>query len=150
LKLDQCQPRPNRKTQPFWVQGIHIVPNCHTLAGFAIGALHLVTMAKYPPFKKTTQNQNLFLLPNEGRQWRNLQGCDNWVLSGSPEPTMVGFCDLVGVGIGSVSKKRKKTSAREFGLFIKKIDFYLGLIYSKCQAICPVLTYVSSSSFGQK
>ena len=63
---------------------------------------------------------------------------------------MVGFCDLVGVGIGSVSKKRKKTSAREFGLFIKKIDFYLGLIYSKCQAICPVLTYVSSSSFGQK
>ena len=104
----------------------------------------------YPPFKKTTQNQNLFLLPNEGRQWRNLQGCDNWVLSGSPEPTMVGFCDLVGVGIGSVSKKRKKTSAREFGLFIKKIDFYLGLIYSKCQAICPVLTCVSSSSFGQK
>ena len=35
----------------------------------------------------------------------NDYGCDNWVLSGSPEPTMVGFRDLVGVGISPVSKK---------------------------------------------
>ena len=28
-----------------------------------------------------------------------------WVLYGSLKPTMVGFCNLVGVGIGPVSKK---------------------------------------------
>jgi hypothetical protein len=39
LKPDQCQPPSNHKTQPLWVQQIRIVPNCHTLAGFAIGAL---------------------------------------------------------------------------------------------------------------
>jgi hypothetical protein len=63
LKLDQCQPQPNRKTQPLWVQEIWTVPNYHTLAGFAIGTLHLATMATLegPPFKTTTQNQNLFL-----------------------------------------------------------------------------------------
>ena len=43
--------------------------------------------------------------PNEGHQWQNLLGCENWVLSKSPELTMVGFRDLVGVGFGSVSKK---------------------------------------------
>ena len=32
-------------------------------------------------------------------------GCDNGILSGSSEPTMVWFHDLVGVGIGPVSKK---------------------------------------------
>ena len=32
-------------------------------------------------------------------------GCDHWALSGSLEPTMVGFRDLVGVGIGPFSKK---------------------------------------------
>ena len=45
LKLYQCQPQPNRKTLPLWVQGIRIVPNCHNLAGFAIGTLHLAAMA---------------------------------------------------------------------------------------------------------
>ena len=44
--MDQCQPRPNCETQPLWVQGILIVPNGHTLAGFAIGALQLMTMAE--------------------------------------------------------------------------------------------------------
>ena len=43
--MDQCQPRPNRETQPLWVQGIWIVPNGHTLADFDIGALCLATMA---------------------------------------------------------------------------------------------------------
>ena len=47
----------------------------------------------------------MFRLKNEGRQWENLLGCDNGVLSGSPELTMVWFHDLVGVGIGPVSKK---------------------------------------------
>ena len=42
----QWQLRPNRETQPFWVKGFRLVPNCHTLAGFIIGgALHLATMA---------------------------------------------------------------------------------------------------------
>ena len=40
LNLSQCQPWPNFETKPLWVQGIRIVPN-----GFAIGALHLATMA---------------------------------------------------------------------------------------------------------
>ena len=44
LKMDQCQPQPNCKTQPLWVWGIRIVPNVHTLVGFAIGALGLATM----------------------------------------------------------------------------------------------------------
>ena len=43
--MDQCQPRPNRETQPLWVQGIWLVPNGHTLAGFTISAFHLATMA---------------------------------------------------------------------------------------------------------
>ena len=45
------------------------------------------------------------LLANEGCQWQNLLGCDNWVLPGSPKLKMVGFRDLVGVDIGPVSKK---------------------------------------------
>ena len=45
FNLDQCQLQPNHETHPLWVQGIGIVPNCHTLAGFAIGALCLVTIA---------------------------------------------------------------------------------------------------------
>ena len=34
--MDQCQPQPNRKTQPFMVQGIVLVPISHTLAGFVV------------------------------------------------------------------------------------------------------------------
>ena len=45
-------PTPNCEIQPLWVQGIQIVPNCHTLAGFAIGALRLATMAIGPVSKK--------------------------------------------------------------------------------------------------
>ena len=45
------------------------------------------------------------LSPNKECRWQNLLGCDHWALSGSPEPTMIGFCDLVGVGIGPVPKK---------------------------------------------
>ena len=42
---------------------------------------------------------------NEGRQWQNLLGCENLALSRSLETTMIGFCDLVGVGIGPFSKQ---------------------------------------------
>ena len=45
------------------------------------------------------------LLPKEGHQCQKLLRSDNWVLSGSPEPTMVGFRNLVQVCIGPVSKK---------------------------------------------
>ena len=41
----QCQPRPKHKDQPFWVKWVWLVPNSHTLAGFAFGALQLATMA---------------------------------------------------------------------------------------------------------
>ena len=44
-------------------------------------------------------------MPNEGRQWPNLLGCDHWVLAGTPRPKTVGFCDLVAVAIAPVSKK---------------------------------------------
>ena len=43
--MDQCQPQPNWETQPLMIQGIQIVPNGQNLAGFAIGALRLATMA---------------------------------------------------------------------------------------------------------
>ena len=43
--------------------------------------------------------------PYEGCQWRNLLGCDHWVLAGTPRPKIVGFCDLVGVAIAPLSKK---------------------------------------------
>ena len=45
LKVDQSQPQPNCKTKPFWVQGIWLVSHGHTLADFAIGDLHLATIA---------------------------------------------------------------------------------------------------------
>ena len=64
---------------------------------------------------KSENSLKWLLLPNEGRQWQNLLGCDNWVLSGSPEPAMVGFCDLIRVGIGPVSKKLAVKSCSEFG-----------------------------------
>ena len=34
------------KIQPFWIKVVHLVPNGHTLADFAVGALHLATKAK--------------------------------------------------------------------------------------------------------
>ena len=45
MKLLQWQPRPNRKTQTFWIKEVRLVPNGHTIAGFAIGAIRLATMA---------------------------------------------------------------------------------------------------------
>ena len=35
----------NHKTQPFWVKGVRLVNSCHTLTGFARGALCSATMA---------------------------------------------------------------------------------------------------------
>ena len=42
--------------------------------------------------------------PTIGHQWQNLLGGDNRVLSGTPEPTMVGFRDLVGVALVQFQK----------------------------------------------
>ena len=39
------------------------------------------------------------------RLWRNLLLCDHWVLAWAHWPKMVGFHNLVGVAIASVSKK---------------------------------------------
>ena len=90
------QPRPNRKTQPFCVKGFRLVPNGHTLAGFAIGDLCLATIAFW---------RLVAIVANEGRQWRNLLGCDHWVLAGTPWPKTVEFCELGGVVIAPVLKK---------------------------------------------
>ena len=43
--------------------------------------------------------------PNKEHQWRNLLGCDHWVLAGTPRPKTVGFRNLVRVAIAPVSKK---------------------------------------------
>ena len=58
------------------------------------------TILTFPPHSIYT------LSPNEERQCRNLLGSDNWALSGSSEPTntMVGFRNLVVVGIGPLKK----------------------------------------------
>ena len=53
LKLVHTQYQVNHKTQPFWVKVVHLVPNVHTLAGYAVGTNN------YPPFRHSTQNQVL-------------------------------------------------------------------------------------------
>ena len=68
---------------------------CHTIGGFAIGALRFATM--------TALHLKALSRLNEG------QGCDYWVLtetSGTPRPKTVGFCNLVEVVIAPVSKKK--------------------------------------------
>ena len=41
-----AMPTPNKsQTQPLWVKEVQIVPNRHTLVGFAFGFLHLATIA---------------------------------------------------------------------------------------------------------
>ena len=37
----------NQKTKPFQVKGVHLMPNGHMLAGFAIGAIRLATTATF-------------------------------------------------------------------------------------------------------
>ena len=39
------EPLPNHEIQAFWVKGVQLVHNGHNLAGFAIGALFVATMA---------------------------------------------------------------------------------------------------------
>ena len=58
-------------------------------------------------------NGGLPLPPNKERQRQNHLGCDHWALFRSPELTMFGFRDLVGVGIGPFSKKK---------LAVKRLD----------------------------
>jgi hypothetical protein len=41
LKVVLTEYQVNHKTQPFWVKVVHPVPNLQTLAGHAIGAIHL-------------------------------------------------------------------------------------------------------------
>ena len=45
-------------------------------------------------------------MANEGCQWQNLLGCDHWVLTGSPEPKMVVFCEFWGGWHWSTFKKK--------------------------------------------
>ena len=41
LKLVHTEYQVNHKTQPFWVEVVHLVPNVQILAGHAIGTIHL-------------------------------------------------------------------------------------------------------------
>ena len=41
LKLVHTEYQVNHKTQPFWVKVVHLVPNVQTLAGHAVGTIHL-------------------------------------------------------------------------------------------------------------
>ena len=54
---------------------------------------------------------------NGGHQWRNPLKCNYLVVIGSPEPKMVGFCDLVGSAYGPVSKNGAVTRK------VKGLDF---------------------------
>jgi hypothetical protein len=57
----QWQPQPKSGTQLFKVKGVWLVPNGHTLAGFAIGPLCWATMATLQsPFKSTTYTKLIF------------------------------------------------------------------------------------------
>ena len=73
LKLVHMEYQVNHKFQPFWIKRVHLVPNVHTLAGYAIGAirlaptttLHLDTVhktkyllaSKQPKFKASINNK---------------------------------------------------------------------------------------------
>ena len=41
LKLVHTKYQVNHKTQLFWVKVVHLVPNVQTLAGHAVGTIHL-------------------------------------------------------------------------------------------------------------
>ena len=41
LKLVYMESQENHKTQPFRVKVVHLVPNVQTLAGHAVGTIHL-------------------------------------------------------------------------------------------------------------
>ena len=41
LKLVHMESQVNHKTQTFWVKLVHLVPNVQTLAGYAVGTIHL-------------------------------------------------------------------------------------------------------------
>ena len=45
LKLVHMEYQVNHKTQPFWVKVVHLVPNVHTVAGHAVGAICLAPTA---------------------------------------------------------------------------------------------------------
>ena len=41
LKLLHAESQVNIKTQPFWVNVVHLVPNVQTLAGHAVGTIQM-------------------------------------------------------------------------------------------------------------
>ena len=79
----------------------------------------------HPSFKGTTQNQVLVLC--SALKWRvaivakRRVPIDPWALSGFPEPTIVGFCDVVGVGDNGYPPFKSTTQNQN--LFLRK-DFY--------------------------
>ena len=55
LKLVHTESQVNHKSQPFCIKSVYLVPNVHTLAGHAIGAIRLAPTTT--PFRHSTQNQ---------------------------------------------------------------------------------------------
>ena len=51
----------NHKNQPFWVKVIHLVPNVYTLAGHAVGAIHL---ARITNLYFNTVHKTKYLFPH--------------------------------------------------------------------------------------
>ena len=77
LKLVHTESQVNHKTQPFWVKVGYLVPNVQTLAGHAVGTIHLT------PFISTQSN---------GWCQQHAQlGFEHWVLDGPPLPKWLGF-----------------------------------------------------------
>ena len=60
LKLVHTESQVNYKTQRFWIKMVHLVSNVQTLAGHAVGTIHLAPKTKYPPFRHSTKNQVSF------------------------------------------------------------------------------------------
>ena len=56
LKLVHTESQVNHKTQLFWVKVVHLVPNVQTLAGYAVGTIHLAptTTLHFDTVLKTT------------------------------------------------------------------------------------------------
>ena len=54
-------PEVKHKTQPFWVKVIHQVPNVYTLAGHAVGAIHL---ARTTTLYLDTVHKTKYLFPH--------------------------------------------------------------------------------------
>ena len=116
LKLVHTESQVNPKTQPFWVNSVHLVPNVQTLAGHAIGPM----------------------VSNGLCQLHAQLGVKHWVLDTPPWTKTFGFCDLLGTLYAPVSKipsvKNKnysKKNSKEFKKNFLIISLYFEFFYPR-------------------